>query len=100
MPGWPDAWMRVGMCLHHLRRYQEASGAMRHGLDVDRWEQPSFMLVYMDTLRELGRLREVVEVARRMQEGPLIHFALLFAGGAMQAFAGKDEAKHFFERAV
>eukprot|EP00747_Dinoflagellata_sp_TGD_P113086 gnl/TRDRNA2_/TRDRNA2_171630_c0_seq5.p1 gnl/TRDRNA2_/TRDRNA2_171630_c0~~gnl/TRDRNA2_/TRDRNA2_171630_c0_seq5.p1 ORF type:complete len:406 (-),score=73.10 gnl/TRDRNA2_/TRDRNA2_171630_c0_seq5:361-1548(-) len=93
---WPDAWLRLGMCLHHLRRYAQSCAAMRRGLDVGNWEDPPAVLTFMDALRDLGRLGEVEASARHVPEGPFRHFAALLAGGATQAKAGASAAAGWF----
>jgi len=101
LPGWPDAWQHLGVCFHRLQRFEQACAAMRHGLEVGRWEEPSAMLTYMDTLRELGRLGELEAVARRLSpDSNLAHFAALLAGGAAQARDGAKAAAPWFERAL
>ena len=101
LPGWPDAWLRLGVCFHHLRRYDEACAAMRHGLELSEWDDPPAVLTYVDALREGGHLSKVIDASARVPAGhPLSHFAHLLAGWAATARDGPGAAEAFFARAL
>lgn len=100
LPGWPDAWAGLGMCLHRLRHYQHACAVMHRALELCGFDNPELVLTFMDSLRELGRADDIVKCLDRVPEGPFAHFAALLVGGAVQARDGPAAAAPHYEAAM